>query len=113
MTSQLRMLVDNDLLLLGTVAYVNIQCNRSKPLFIVDWQRQTRIPPGKIQTQDQPDVFRNRQSFANCSVNLSIIPFYIDLDRIHNKLHSNYNLNTCFLRRFPFLVKSPFTKLTY
>ena len=50
--------------------------------------------PGKIQT---PEFFRNLQSFAKCSMKMSIrYNFFNDLDSTHNKLSSDYSLNICF-----------------
>ena len=50
--------------------------------------------PGEIRLQDQPEFFWNLQSFADCSMKLSIrYNFLIDSDSINIKLSSDYGLN--------------------
>ena len=68
------------------------------------WADNVRLEyPGKYQTQEVPEFFQNLQSFADCLMKMSIrYIFLIDLDYIHNKLSSDYSLNICFLRRFPY-----------
>ena len=98
-------LMDSDLLILGTVFYINVH-NRSKPHFSVKLKY-----PGKIQTQYQPGFFRNLQCFTNCSMKLSIrYNVFIDLDGIDNKLSSECNFNICFLLRFPFTDSQSFSQ---
>ena len=56
---------------------------------------------GKIQIKKQPALFRNLQSFVDCSMERVIrYNFFIDLERIQRKLSSDYCLNICFSRHF-------------
>ena len=53
--------------------------------------------------QDQPELLRNRQSFADFSVKMPIrYSVFIELGSIHTKIRSDYTLITCVLRRFPY-----------
>ena len=59
---------------------------------------------GKIEIQKRPALFRNPQSFVNCSMERSIrYQFFIDLESIQHKLSSDYSLNIYFSRRFPYI----------
>ena len=59
---------------------------------------------GKIEIQKRPALFRNPQSFVDCSMERSIrIIFLIDLESIQHNLSSAYSLNICFSRRFPYI----------
>ena len=65
---------------------------------------------GKIQIQKWPALFRNLQNFVDCSMERSIrYNFFIDLESIQNKLSSDYSLNICFSRRFPYIYGSSFS----
>ena len=57
---------------------------------------------GKTEIQKQPELFGNHQSFVDCSMK-GLIIFLIDLESIQHKLSSDYSLNICFLRRFPYI----------
>ena len=59
---------------------------------------------GKTQIQKWPALFRNLQSFVDCSMERSIrYNFFIDLESIQHQLSSDYSLNICFSRRFPYI----------
>ena len=60
---------------------------------------------GEILTQEQPEFFRNLQSFADSSMKLST-----DLDSIHSKLSSDYGLNLCFLCCFSYTDGQSFSQ---
>ena len=65
---------------------------------------------GKIETQKRPEIFRNPQSFVDCSMEMSIrYNFLIDLESIQHKLSSDYSLNIYFSCRFPFIDSPPFS----
>ena len=56
---------------------------------------------GKIEIQKRPALFRNPQSFIDCSMERSIrYNFLINLESIQHKLSSNNSLNIYFSRRF-------------
>ena len=60
---------------------------------------------GKIEIQKLPALFRNPQSFVDCSMERSIR--YNFFESIQHKLSSDYSLNICFFsRRFP-CIDSP------
>ena len=50
----------------------------------------------------------NRSLKADCT-DLDLIFFLTDLNSIHNNLSSDYSLNICFSRRFPY-TDGPFLK---
>ena len=58
---------------------------------------------GKIEIQKPPALFRNPQSFVDCSMERSIRYsfFKIDLESIQHKLSYDYSLNMYSSRRFP------------
>ena len=59
---------------------------------------------GKIEIQKWPALFRNPQSFVDCSMERSKgIIFLIDLESIQHKLSSDYSLNIYFSCRFPYI----------
>ena len=63
---------------------------------------------GKLEIQKQPELFRNHQSFVDCSMK-GLIIFLIDLESIQHKLSSDYSLNICFSRRFPYIDSPSFS----
>ena len=59
---------------------------------------------GKIEIRKRPALFRNPQSFVDCSTERSIrYNFLIDLESIQHELSSDYSLNIYFSRRFPYI----------
>ena len=59
---------------------------------------------GKIEIQKRPALFRNLQSFVDCSIERSIrYNFLIDLESTQHKLSSDYSLNIYFSRCFPYI----------
>ena len=60
--------------------------------------------------QKRPALFRNPQSFVDCSMERSIrYNFLIDLESIQHKLSSDYSLNIYLSRRFPYMEGSSFS----
>ena len=54
--------------------------------------------------EKQSALFRNSQSFVDCSMESSIrFNLFIDLESIRHKLSSDYSLNIYFSRRFPYI----------
>ena len=60
---------------------------------------------GKIEIQKRPALFRNPQSFIDCSMERSIRYnfFLINLESIQHKLSSDNSLNIYFSRRFLYI----------
>ena len=59
---------------------------------------------GKIEIQKLPALFRNPQSFVDCSMERSIrYNFLINLESIQHKLLSDNSLNIYFSRRFLYI----------
>ena len=66
---------------------------------------------GKIEIQTRPALFRNPQSFVDCSIERPIrYNVLIELQRIQRKLSSDYSLNIHFSRRFPYNDGPPFSQ---
>ena len=61
----------------------------------------------KIQIQKRPPLFRNLQSFVNCSMKRSIWCNFIE--SIQHKLSSDNGLNACFSHRFPHIDGSSYS----
>ena len=62
--------MDSDLLVLGTVFYMNAH-NEANPFLA--WADSVKLEyPGKFKTEHQPYVLSNLQSFTDCSMKLSI-----------------------------------------
>ena len=58
----------------------------------------------KIEIQQRLELFLNSQSFVDCSMEKSKrYNFLIDLESIQHKLSSDYSLDICFSRRFPYI----------
>ena len=59
----------------------------------------------KIEIQKRPALFRNFQTFVDCSMERSIRYnfFLIDLESIQRKLSFDYSLNIYFSRCFPYI----------
>ena len=59
---------------------------------------------GKIEIQKWPALFRNPQSFVDCSMERSIrYNFLSALKSIQHKFSYDYSLNIYFSRRFPYI----------
>ena len=87
-----------------------IQKNRDNKLHCVivalqAWAVRAKLQySGKIEIQKRPPLFRNPQSFIDCSMERSIrYNFLIDLESIQHKLSSDYSLHMYFSRRFPYI----------
>ena len=75
----------------GTIS-LHKSIQKSKPLLV--WADSVKLEySSKIQSQDQPEFFRNYQSFTYCLTKMLIgYIFFIDLDSIHNKSSCDYSL---------------------
>ena len=75
------------------------------PVVITIWAVRAELQySGKIEIQKLPALFRNPQSFVDCSMERSIrYTFLIDLESIQHKLSSDYSLRIYFSRRFPYI----------
>ena len=59
---------------------------------------------GKTEIQKRPALFRNPQSFVDCSMERSIrYNFLINLESIQHKLSSDHSLNIYFSRCFSYI----------
>ena len=60
--------------------------------------------------QRRPALFRNLQSFVDCSIERSVrYMFLIDLESNQHKLSSDYSLNIYFSHRFPYIDSPSFS----
>ena len=66
----------------------------------------------KIEIQKRPSLFRNSQSFVDCSMERSIrYIFLIDLESIQHKLSSDYSLNIYSSCCFPYIEGPSFSPI--
>ena len=96
---KLHTLIDNDSRITETIVYLYTYSSDNHLISRAEMQYF-----GKTEIQKRPALFRNPQSFVNCSMERSIrYNFFIDLESIQHKLSSDYSLNIYFSRRFPYI----------
>ena len=100
--------MDNDLRITETIVYL-YTCSSDNHL--TAWAVRVELQcSGKTEIQKRPALFRNPQSFVDCSMERSIrYNFFIDLESIQHKQSSDYGLNICFSRRFPCICGPSFS----
>ena len=95
-------LMDNDSRITETVVF----CTHTAVITILQASAGTAELQysGKTQIQERPALFRNLQSFVDCLMERSIrYRFLTDLESIQHKFSSDYSLNICFSRCFPYI----------
>ena len=94
--------MDNDSRITETIAYLYTYSGNNHLVVSAKLQYS-----GEIEIQKRPALFRNPQSFVDCSMERSIrYHFLIGLESIQHTLSSDYGLNIYFSRRFP-CIDSP------
>ena len=92
--------MDNDSRITETIVYLYTYSSDNHGLF----NRAELQYSGKIEIQKRPALFRNPQSFVDCSMEGRLgVTFLIDLENIQHKISSEYSSNIYFSRRFPYI----------
>ena len=83
--------MDNDSCITETIVYLYTY---SSDNHLISWAVRAELQySGKTEIQKRPALFRNPQSFVDCSMERSIrYNFLIDLESIQHKLSSDYSL---------------------
>ena len=99
--------MDNDLRITEAIVYLYTY---SSDNHLTAWSVRTELQcSGKTEIQKRPALFRNSQSFVDCSMERSIRYIFFYLENIQHKLSSDYGLNIFFSSRFPYICGPSFS----